>query len=307
MELEALYSKLYDKYAKIKNKKITEFDQQNKEQEEKFTNFVSAAEELIEHLKNENDQLRGQINDLRSEVASIRLAKDDQIADYQRLLMEESKKYEALSEEVEKFRKLHREGSLGNSKNNNDNIPEDNQFMANSISPSRRVTRKRSRLDSPENQGRSEFTSEFGGNSEDDSVVRESSQNLLKETTSGELECHTKSNDQSGVVLEKNGSVLSDNRLIQALFEYVLGMKLSTDSQTGRMSISALHQSSGYSFSLTWISKVDEEEAELLYHALSLGTFERVAPQWMREDIMFSSNMCSIFFERVSSVIKLHH
>ncbi|KAJ7950782.1 Leucine-rich repeat receptor protein kinase [Quillaja saponaria] len=36
-----------------------------------------------------------------------------------------------------------------------------------------------------------------------------------------------------------------------------------------------------------------------MYHVLSLGTFERVAPEWMREDIMFSTTMCSIFFEGV--------
>lgn len=41
-----------------------------------ITNFslVAAAEELIQHLKNENDQLRTQIDDLRTEVASIRHA-----------------------------------------------------------------------------------------------------------------------------------------------------------------------------------------------------------------------------------------
>ncbi|KAI4346786.1 hypothetical protein L6164_007654 [Bauhinia variegata] len=303
MELEALYLKLYDKYAKIKNKKLTEFDQLNKDQEEKFTNFVSAAEELIEHLRSENDQLREQINDLRSEVASIRLAKDKQLADYQRLLMEESKKYEALSEEIEKLRKVHQEENSGNSKKNSDYMPEDNQFMAISNSPSSRVTRKRSRLDSSEKQGRSAFHE----NGEDISMLRESSQNLCKQTTCVEPpECPTKADDRSGA-LEKNGSVLSGNRQIQALFEYVLGMKLSTDYQTGRMSISALHQSSGYSFRLTWVSKADEEEAELLYHVLSLGTFERVAPEWMREDIMFSTNMFSIFFQRISHVIKLHH
>jgi len=63
----------------------------------------------------------------------------------------------------------------------------------------------------------------------------------------------------------------------------------------------------GYSFSLSWICKAPEEEAELMYHALSLGTFERLAPEWMREDIVFSPSMCPIFFERVSRVMKLNH
>lgn len=107
---------------------------------------IAAAEELIEHLKSENNQLHNQVNNLRNEVASIRhafplsmffiplffslgyslnllllcfivkfllfihigvsymedskyvnyvrLAKDKEVADYQRLYMEESKKSE---------------------------------------------------------------------------------------------------------------------------------------------------------------------------------------------------------------------
>lgn len=49
------------------------------------------------------------------------------------------------------------------------------------------------------------------------------------------------------------GSQESEHRswLIQALFEYALGMKLSSDYQTGRISLSALHQSSGNA--LFWI------------------------------------------------------
>ena len=60
----------------------------------------------------------------------------------------------------------------------------------------------------------------------------------------------------------------------------------------------------GYSFSLTWLEKEDGKEGELLYHVLSLGTFERVAPEWMKEAIMFSTTMCPIFFEKVSGVVR---
>lgn len=62
----------------------------------------------------------------------------------------------------------------------------------------------------------------------------------------------------------------------------------------------------GYSFSLTWMENVGGKESELLYRVVSLGTFERVAPEWMREVLMFSISMCPIFFERIARVIKLH-
>ncbi|KAK7340133.1 hypothetical protein VNO77_20827 [Canavalia gladiata] len=295
--MEVLYSKLYDKYTKLKTKKLSDLDNLNKEQETKFMKFLSAAEELIEHLKSENEELQGQVNDLRTELASLRVAKDKQVADYQMLLMEESKKNEALSEEVEKLLKLCQDGTNNNSKI----MTEDDQFKANSNSSSTRMTRKRPRQNPLENEAG--FIS--CENDEDCSVERESIQNFHKKTASGKLlDSCAKANDQSGIGLQESGHC---NGLIQVLFEYALGMKLSADYQTGQTCLSALHQSSGYSFRLSWISKSPGEEAELLYHVLSLGTFERVAPEWMREDIMFSPGMCSTFFERVSHVIKLNH
>lgn len=296
--MEALYSKLYDKYTKLKAKKLSEFDQINKDQEVKFMKFMSAAEELIEHLKSENNQLHEQISGLRSEVASIRLAKDKEVADYQRLVMEESKKNEVLIEEIGKFQKLHQDGNSGNLKQNNNKMREGDELHSISNTSSVRKTRKRTRHDALEEIDRSIPC----GKAEDNSVARDSAtQNLCNETAIGELMCGSGASDQSGANLQER------NWLVQALFEHVLGMKLSTDYQTGRVCISAIHQSSGYSFCLTWVSKDPGEEAELLYHVLSLGTFERVAPEWMREDIMFSTSMCPIFFERVCRVIKQCH
>ncbi|CAL9749622.1 unnamed protein product [Musa acuminata subsp. burmannicoides] len=57
-----------------------------------------------------------------------------------------------------------------------------------------------------------------------------------------------------------------------------------------------------YSFSLTWIQH-EGGEGELMYHVSSLGTLERVAVDWMKEDMMFSTAMCHVFFERVSRVV----
>ncbi|XP_044483675.1 uncharacterized protein LOC123209622 [Mangifera indica] len=99
---------------------------------------------------------------------------------------------------------------------------------------------------------------------------------------------------------------LSTNQSVSALVEYLLGMKLSTLSQTGGMCISALHQSSGYSFSLTWAENAAGKESELLYRVASLRTFKRVAPEWIRKVLVFSTSMYPIFFERIANVIKLH-
>lgn len=63
----------------------------------------------------------------------------------------------------------------------------------------------------------------------------------------------------------------------------------------------------GLSFTLTWVNNStgeEEEEDELLYKVESLGTFQRVVPEWMRDVIKFSTSMIPVFFERVSRVIK---
>ncbi|KAJ6716078.1 TITAN9 [Salix koriyanagi] len=101
--MEDLYRKLYAKYDKLKKKQLSEFDELNKDQEVKFLNYASVAEEMIQYLKDENDRLRNQASDLRSEAASIRSTMDEQCAEYQKLLMEENKKNKMLNEEVEKL------------------------------------------------------------------------------------------------------------------------------------------------------------------------------------------------------------
>jgi hypothetical protein len=49
----------------------------------------------------------------------------------------------------------------------------------------------------------------------------------------------------TGVDLHESGR---RNWLVHALFEYTLDMKLSTDNQTGRLCLLAMHQSSGNSY-----------------------------------------------------------
>ncbi|GMJ07062.1 TITAN9 [Hibiscus trionum] len=304
--MESLYAKLYDKYDKLKKRKLSEMDDIHRDQEEKFLNYVCAAEELIQHLKSESDKLNSQVNELRSEVASIKSSKDKQCADYQKLLIEESQKYKALSEEVTRLQNLHKEGHVKGG--NRDNIPAVSpgsaQVAAERVSgnSTRMMTRKRSRKSAAETE---------------DSIVTPDSANG-KVTTSCPLTENLPEKALSYDVLPHvqlpeccKGSISANATdcgtcLFQALIEYLVGMKLSTVNQTEGLCISALHQSSGYSFSLAWINKTGGEEAQLEYRVLSLGTFERVAPEWMRDVIMFSTNMCPVFFERLARVIKLH-
>ncbi|KAB2028034.1 hypothetical protein ES319_D05G072200v1 [Gossypium barbadense] len=274
--MEPLYAKLYDKYDKLKKRKLSEMDDINRDQEEKFVNYVRAAEELIQHLKSENDKLYAEVNELKSEVASKMSSMDKQCADYQKLLIEENQKYKALSLEVSRLQNLHHEGQ--NKDGKLDIIPT--------------VSARIAQVSSEKVSGRS-----IGMMTKDLSEKALSREDL----THFQLpECCKGSPDASATVTARATC------LFQALTECLLDMKISTNNQTGGLCISALHQPSGYSFSLTWINKAGGEEAELVYRVLSLGTFERVVPEWMRDVIKFSTGMCPLFFQRVAHVIKLH-
>ncbi|KAF4368413.1 hypothetical protein G4B88_009628 [Cannabis sativa] len=284
-KMEALYSKLYDKYNKIKTKKFTELDELNRDQEVKFVNYVSATEEV---------------------------SKDEQCAEYQKLWMEESQKNKALSEEIVRLQKLQHENTFGSKEYRNHrqlSTPGSTQITSRELydSSNRRVTRSSKRRRCSVNET-GEAAPHASGQA--DAMQKESIKDLHTETLSFKAvenvqgaylpECCRRLTDKSGgdVNVEDVSSCL-----FQALVEYLVGMKFSVNKSEG-ISISAEHQSSGYSFSLTWVKKADGNEEELLYNVLSLGTFERVAPQWMKEVIMFSTSMCPIFFERVSRVVK---
>jgi hypothetical protein len=55
----------------------------------------------------------------------------------------------------------------------------------------------------------------------------------------------------------------------------------------------------GYTFSLTWSTDGDE----LVYRVSSLGALEKIALKWMKEEIIFNTKMCPIFFERICGII----
>ncbi|WOG93479.1 hypothetical protein DCAR_0312763 [Daucus carota subsp. sativus] len=54
------------------------------------------------------------------------------------------------------------------------------------------------------------------------------------------------------------------------------------------------------------VSIVTKADKHLLYHVLSLGTIESIAPEWMKEILMFNTKMCPVFFEKMSRVVKLY-
>ncbi|KAL0417330.1 UNVERIFIED_CONTAM: hypothetical protein Slati_3564900 [Sesamum latifolium] len=296
--MEALYAKLYDKYAKLKKDKESQFDQLNHDQEVKFLNYAAAADEMIQYLKTENDRLQGQVDELKSELASFRSSSDEQHIHYQKLLMEESQKNKELSEEIARLQKLEHnecsrctmhEATVQGQQNSCEDTRGDER-PDNSVMESRK---KRKFVHTPDRMIDVEFDRPA------DQHVYGDKGSGVPPITKQPLCCQKKIS--SGGDATGTSSV---NCVFQYLVEFVVGMKISPLAQSNELCILAHHQSSGYSFSLTWINSNPGGEVEVVYRVVSLGTFERVAPEWMKETLIFSTSMCNVFFERVSRVIK---
>ncbi|KVH87653.1 hypothetical protein Ccrd_025062 [Cynara cardunculus var. scolymus] len=267
--MEALYSKLYDKYTKLKAKKASEIEQLNLDQEEKFKTYVSAADELIGYLTSEKD----------------RSAKDEEQEKYEKMLIEENQKNKQLSEEIER---LHRKEFHSSTSNDMLAI---NQVSGSSISSGRlnnSTKRKRS--------------TDFMHEKEVEVALEHA---LDKENMTPDA---IYSANQPKCCRRRLGSSDASDTTIcmfQELVESLVDLKFSTVHQTDDILLTAVHESSGYTFSLGWVKNTAGEE-ELMYRVSSLGTFERVAPEWMRDVMLFSKSMCRMFFKRLSCIVKLH-
>ncbi|BBN68601.1 titan9, partial [Prunus dulcis] len=210
--MEALYSKLYDTYMKLKSKKWSELDNVNKDQEVKFMDYISAAEQV---------------------------AKDEQCIEYQELLMEENRKNEELSEEVARLRNLQQVGNfsrLKDSKTDNGGVctPASGQVPEEAGNRSqRRKTHKRRRQSLSETEDVVMPSSSL----QDDEILRESEKDLHK----GAMPSGISYKCSTGGDVNPTGQA---NCLFQVLVEYLVDLKFSTVSQTEEICISAVHQSS---------------------------------------------------------------
>ncbi|XP_074293638.1 uncharacterized protein LOC141620743 [Silene latifolia] len=103
-------------------------------------------------------------------------------------------------------------------------------------------------------------------------------------------------------IIVVNGSL--PMKFQSCLLEYLIGMKVFAADRPDGKCLNVVHPPSSCTFSLTCVNNSALSEVELLYNVISLGTFSTVAPEWMREDIMFSMKMCPIFFKKLSLVVK---
>ncbi|CAN4079945.1 unnamed protein product [Withania somnifera] len=247
-KMKALYSKLYTKYTKLKKERDTGMENLNREQEEKFVNYVADKE-----LRDEIQRLQQLDQERTCFNASNDKGKSRQIITVGDSLPD------ALDGSTITNRKRCKQSLF---------ILQDTL----AVSP----------MEELPNRPEQPSTSSYRYN---------------------EPACCRRNVDISGDV---EAGISPASCIFQDLVQWLVGMKFSTVMENEELCISALHESSGLSFSLA-LTKSASTEPELVYRVWSLGTFERMAPEWMRDTIMFSPNMCPLFFQRLSRVIKLSY
>ncbi|TVU22629.1 hypothetical protein EJB05_32342 [Eragrostis curvula] len=113
-----------------------------------------------------------------------------------------------------------------------------------------------------------------------------------------ELECTQSHTFTTGIGTNESSSAHMFPMLLE-LLESLVCMKISLNKETEEFSVSVSHEASGYSFTLTWL----EQRNQWSYKVSSLGNLEKVAWDWMNQEIRLTMPMCRMLFQRISDVI----
>lgn len=347
------YSKLHTKYKELKARKVDDVEAYIEEQNKKFTAYVNAAEELLEHLRNENNHLRSEVNEVNSMLALNRVRQlEHKNAVCQNDLLVERSKNLALIKEVKRLRLLlsEQENMSKQDQSNNLSCQENSTQCFSFYEGTHSFSQEKSVVLQPEGHesivdlsctGSDTFLKRFPSYSrlKEASVQTEMDQNislsccLERKATVEEQEkrllCNEaarKSTQVSSQVdfeyaitqVDKrsredivkgdaaNEGCVRANRLFQTLLQCMVGLKFTIAEEGNQLQLSILQESSGYSFKLKCLSVEDDphfgENGELLYQTVSLGTLQKIAPAWMKEDIIFSVGQVNIFFDRILQV-----
>lgn len=270
--MERFNSKLYEKYTNLKKRKFSSIEESNQKIISDVLQYQSAMELLIGDLKNENDKLRAEI-----------ISTEDRYQECQKLLLEENHKLKMLSNEAGALKELLQKG---------DNADRSLQNSA-CKNPATRLEDVAECL-----LGMKSLDTLPGKNASPSE--KNASFTLHEDYNQNQLipDCCKKTKAYS-----EDGIERSYRCAFHILVELLVGMKFVVDIQAERPCFSVIHQMSGYNFTLSWVGDSNGEEGKMAYHVSSLGTIESIALDWMKEDIVFSTAMFPVFFDRLSRVV----
>ncbi|KAF3326200.1 hypothetical protein FCM35_KLT09280 [Carex littledalei] len=260
---------LQKKYNDLKKRKLIQQVDRNSDSEKKAYQFVSAAEDMLEHEGKKTDHMFEKL-----------LFCHNKLAEKELLELEQTKKMKDLSSEVTRLQDL-----LSKKNEATINI----EMMRRQLPMAKVSEADNASQKEPVNKNEATINIEMMKRQPPTAIVSEEDNASQKEPVN--QSCRRCTTDGHG------DQVVSDfisDKLV-TLIESVHGMKVSFGPQSAEV----IHEKSGYAFSLTW--SIDGDE--LVYHVSSLGTLENIASKWMKEEICFSTAMCPKFFQRICSVI----
>ncbi|KAK1268538.1 hypothetical protein QJS04_geneDACA006513 [Acorus gramineus] len=233
--MEVQYARLHEKYKKLKKMKESEMEKFNREQDSNFIEYVKAAEDMIEYLRNENNQLLTQMNEMKNRTDLYRSDLENQVASYHKLWSEENEKTKMLSEELERFRNLAPEENLSGS-----------PTVGSVGLPSSSVRRRLSILDDRSHQAQNEEVGTIQNRSCQEEHATNSQRSakagmVFSEDISKKLDFCERGMDCSGSGLNEVGH---GSDAFRALLECLISMKVSINSRAEGLGVSILHQSS---------------------------------------------------------------
>ncbi|RCV23950.1 hypothetical protein SETIT_5G046100v2 [Setaria italica] len=257
--------KFYEKYTALKKRKLLDEGLERK-REEQLKELYDAMKDWVGGLEKDKEELSEKLADKEDELEK---AREEFLEDLRAKDSEILRLKKLLDEQIEK--------NNSTATRSVDQTPEAIQANPTQMSPKRKTPQSNC------NTKRVQL-------SENASIPHSS-----LEDESQELECSRRYTCISGNETNECPSAHMFHLLLQSLVR----MKVTVDDGTERFSVSVCHEASGYSFNLTWL----EKPGEWSYKLSSLGTLERIAVNWMKQDIRFSMNMCRVFFERISNII----
>ncbi|XP_006644049.1 uncharacterized protein LOC102708379 [Oryza brachyantha] len=267
--MEPLNAKLYDKYNALKKRKLLDEGLEQKRDAD-MKELHQALKDWISELQSENERLIAQLTQ-----------KEQQLVEAKTLLLDETRKTKELNSEILNLQcvlaeKNDHHAASGSPATTTETIL-GNQTP---ISPTMKTAKSNSRK---KNMRSIEKTS----------VPRNGFQEEGRY-----LDCCTRHMGISGSATEESSSTC----MFHMLTESIVGMKFSVQNKTEGFSLSVSHEASGYNFTLTWVDQPGG--GEWSYQYSSLGTLDRIAMGWMKQEIKFSTTMCPVFFQRISRILR---
>lgn len=323
-KIQEIYSKLHLKYRRLKELKFGEVEKYIEEQNRNLTAYVQAQQELLEHIRMENNLLKLHADqpNITMTLNRLKLLEQENIQRQSDLLDQHTKNIE-LKNEVRRLESLLSDHV--DARNTIQNVPAVCQSCEahcldteGHVSISQDIHSK--------NQGESNLKHQCS------TVLKESLQyscracgrnpsvdigNQERKLVSGET---TEATDKSIQPDMKVGLVKSSTCCHQlqndacegeatgmavGILQRIVGFKITVADEGESPKLVFLHQSSGYSFQLKCANHDNylSEDEELAYQVISFGTLHKVIPDWMKEEIIFNISQVGLFFDRLLHVV----